>query len=429
MGLPAESDLFATRKAESVSELTRRIKSTLGERFPYVWVRGEISNFRPPSESGHLYFSLKDEEASLSCAMWRPNAMRLNFRPENGMEVIAGGRIDVYLPRGSYQLLVDQLEPLGAGALQIRFEQLKEKLRQEGLFDPARKRPLPRVPASVAIVTSPVGAALQDMLRTIRSRCPSLQVYLMPVRVQGDGAAEEIAAAVRELNRRRPDIDVMIVGRGGGSIEELWAFNEEVVARALAESRILTVSAVGHETDTTIADFAADVRALTPTDAATRVAPKIADLAEQVGEKHRILRRALESRVEQASQMIDQLRERMDASARSGLRARRDRLDGLRIPTPGELLRRRRQELDAAGDKARTLLRHLLRRTRESLEAAARHLDAVSPLKVLGRGYSITTREDGSLVRRAADVRPGERIHTRTAEGRVRSRVEDTEPD
>ncbi len=447
MGLPADLPLFDVRRPETVTQLTTRIKSALADEFPTVLVQGEISNYRPPTDSGHLYFSLKDAGAVLNCAMWRGSASRLKFRPENGMQVLASGKIDVYLPRGNYQLIVDSLEPLGAGALQVRFEQLKEKLRSEGLFDPARKRPLPLLPASVAIVTSPSGAALQDMLRTIRSRCPSLEVYVYPVRVQGEGAADEIAAAIRDLNARRPEIDVMIVGRGGGSIEDLWAFNEEVVARALAASRILTISAVGHETDTTIADFAADVRALTPTDAATRVAPRAVELAARLDEMKGQLRRALAARAElarstldrwlhsaalaqpaalvaQHRQRLDDLDDRLGTALLSLVKSHRERLKGIRVPTPRELITRRRGELDALQRRLSTEIQHRLRLARERGASVAGHLDAVSPLAVLGRGYSITQDESGTVVRDASSVRPGDRIVTRLAKGRLRSRVE-----
>ncbi|HXX95048.1 MAG TPA: exodeoxyribonuclease VII large subunit, partial [Planctomycetota bacterium] len=245
MALPAPSLEPSGKRILSVGDLTRRLKETIEEGIPYVWVSGELSNFKGAGPSGHLYFTLKDEESQIPCAMWRGLAARLRFRPENGMEVIAGGRVEVYVPHGKYQLIVEQMEPRGVGALQLRFEQLKEKLEREGLFDPARKRPLPFLPQKLAIVTSPTGAAVQDMIRTIRSRCPIVQILVYPVRVQGEGAAQEIAAAIGHLNLAMPDVDVLIVGRGGGSIEDLWAFNEEIVVRAAAESAIPLISAVG----------------------------------------------------------------------------------------------------------------------------------------------------------------------------------------
>src|ERR1041384_3700579 len=307
MSLPVESLQATPRKILSVSDLTRRVKKAIEETVKYVWVAGEISNFKGAGPSGHFYFTLKDAESQIPCAMWRSSVARLRFEPENGMEVIACGRVEVYVPHGKYQLIVEELEPKGVGALQLRFEQLKEKLEKEGLFDPARKRPLPFLPRKIAIVTSPTGAAVQDMLRTIRTRCCALHVVVYPVKVQGDGAAQEIAAAIGQINLSMPDVDVMIVGRGGGSIEDLWAFNEEVVARAIHASRIPIVSAVGHETDTTISDFVADVRALTPTDGAVKATPKLDDLAALLEDLQNKVRRALRTRAELARSQLDGL--------------------------------------------------------------------------------------------------------------------------
>ena len=349
MALPAESG----RTILSVGALTRRVKKSIDDAIPPVWVAGEISNLKPPGSRGHLYFTLKDEESQIPCASWRSYAQRLRFRPENGMEVLAYGNVDVYVPYGKYQFIVQEMEPLGAGALQLRFEQLKEKLSKEGLFDPKRKRPLPFLPRRMAIVTSPTGAAVRDMLRTIQSRCPNVDVFLYPARVQGEGSADEIAAAIGHLNLAMADLDVMIIGRGGGSIEDLWAFNEEVVARAIHASRIPVVSAVGHETDTTIADFVADVRALTPTDGAVKAVPRLEDLLLSMEDLGAKLKRALRTRADlarsrldglrdsralgrvedvshQFAQRLDELRERMDASAGQSTFYRRERLDHLR---------------------------------------------------------------------------------------------------
>ncbi len=255
----------------SVSDITRQIKNSLELRFPRVWIQGEISNFKRHT-SGHLYFTLKDEGAQISATMWRSRAGTLLFGPEDGMKVIARGGITVYPPRGSYQIDVDQLTPLGVGELQIAFERLKQKLVAEGLFDEGRKRPLPELPSRIGIITSETGAALHDIRTVLNRRFPAIEVLLIPVRVQGPGAAEEIASAVKDMNRYGK-IDVMIVGRGGGSLEDLWAFNEEIVARAIYASEIPVVSAVGHEIDFTIADFVADLRAPTPSAAAEMVVP------------------------------------------------------------------------------------------------------------------------------------------------------------
>ena len=250
-------DLFSQRKIYSVYDITSEIKRSL-DGMGILWIQGEISNFKRHT-SGHLYFSLKDSRAQIKAAFFRNNNMYLKFRPEDGMEVVVRGRLSVYEPRGDYQVIVEYMEPVGLGSLQLAFDQLKEKLRKEGLFDEARKRPLPLLPRKVGIVTSPTGAAIRDMLRILKRRNASLDVLLYPVKVQGQGAAEEIAAGIRYLNSRS-DIDVIIIGRGGGSIEDLWAFNEEVVARAIYESELPLISAVGHEVDYTISDFVADLQ-------------------------------------------------------------------------------------------------------------------------------------------------------------------------
>jgi exodeoxyribonuclease VII large subunit len=268
------------QKVLSVSDITRQIKFSLEQRFPRVWIQGEISNFKRHT-SGHLYFTLKDEGAQISATMWRSRAGTLLFSPEDGMKVIARGGITVYPPRGSYQIDVEQLTPVGIGELQVAFERLKKKLAGEGLFEESRKRPLPRYPERIGIITSETGAALQDMRTVLNRRYPAVEVVLLPVRVQGVGASEEIADALADMNRYG-EVDLIIVGRGGGSLEDLWAFNEEVVARAIAASRIPVVSAVGHEIDFTIADFVADVRAPTPSAAAEIAVPDRSELLELI---------------------------------------------------------------------------------------------------------------------------------------------------
>jgi len=455
MALPAPSLEPSGKRILSVGDLTRRLKETIEEGIPYVWVSGELSNFKGAGPSGHLYFTLKDEESQIPCAMWRGLAARLRFRPENGMEVIAGGRVEVYVPHGKYQLIVEQMEPRGVGALQLRFEQLKEKLEREGLFDPARKRPLPFLPQKLAIVTSPTGAAVQDMIRTIRSRCPIVQILVYPVRVQGEGAAQEIAAAIGHLNLAMPDVDVLIVGRGGGSIEDLWAFNEEVVARAIHASRIPIVSAVGHETDTTISDFVADVRALTPTDGAVRATPKLEDLLGTLEEEGAKLRRTLGAMAEllrarldgfregralgriqelpaQFAQRLDDLAARLGQGSRQATLPLRERLDRLRdslfagLPRTPESAR---QEVEHLGESMGTHARRAVEAASARLREAAGKLEALSPLSILARGYSITRLEEsGEILRDARRVRPGDRLRTRLEEGEIRSRVEPEGP-
>ncbi len=455
MALPAEAPRPQEKTILSVGELTRRIKKSLEDALRYVWVAGEISNLRPAGPSGHLYFTLKDEESQIPCAMWKGFAGRLRFEPRDGMEVLAFGRVEVYVPHGRYQLIVEEMQPKGVGALQLRFEQLKEKLSKEGIFDQSRKRPLPLLPLKVAVVTSPVGAAVADIIRTIRSRCPVVSVLLCPVKVQGEGAAEEIAATIAHLSLAMPDVDVMIVGRGGGSIEDLWAFNEEIVARAIHASRIPVISAVGHETDFTIADFAADVRALTPTDGAVRAVPRLDDLLAAMEALGSRLKRVLRAKADLArstldglrdgralaraediprrlAQRLDDLAERLRAGLERASDLRRRRIDALmaalraRLPAVPAPARRR---LDHLGDLLSSRAVRSFETASARLKQAAAGLEALSPRKVLDRGYSITRLErTGEIVREARQVAPGDRILTILARGTVASRVEKEEP-
>ncbi len=450
MGLSAEPLQPSERKILSVGELTRRIKKSIEETIRSVWVAGEISNFRPAS-SGHLYFTLKDEESQVPCVMWKGVSSRLRFRPEDGMEVIAYGKVDVYLPYGKYQLIVEEMEPRGVGALQLRFEQLKEKLQQEGLFDAARKRPLPFLPRKIALVTSPTGAAVQDMLRTLRTRCPAVHVVVYPVRVQGEGSAQEIAAAIGHLNLALPDLDVLIVGRGGGSIEDLWAFNEEVVARAIHASRIPVISAVGHETDTTIADFVADVRALTPTDAAVKAVPMLDDLLLALEDQGTKLKRALRTRADlarsgldalarghalgriaelpmQFTQRLDELQERLAVGVGQASVYLRERLDLLASSLYGDLPRApeaARQRVEHLTDLLRSHTRRAAETATARLREAAGMLEALSPVAILARGYSITRLEStNEILKTARQAKAGDRLVSRLGDGEVRSRVE-----
>jgi exodeoxyribonuclease VII large subunit len=451
MALAAESLTPSEKKIISVGDLTRRIKKSIEDSVRYVWVAGELSNYKGPGPSGHLYFTLKDAESQIPCAMWKGMANRLRFEPENGMEVIAFGKVDVYVPYGKYQLIVEDMEPRGVGSLQLKFEQLKEKLQKEGLFDQARKRPIPFLPRKLAIVTSPTGAAIADMIRTIRSRCPALHVIVYPVKVQGEGAAQEIAAAIGHLNLSMPDIDVMIVGRGGGSIEDLWAFNEEPVARAIFTSRIPVISAVGHETDTTISDFVADLRALTPTDGAVKAVPKLDDLQLSLQDLDAKLRRALRSRADLSRSMLDgyrdgralarvedaadQFRQQMDDFAERLQIAveqvpyyLRERLDlfgrSLSADLP-QLAQNARQRVDHQASLLRADARRRLENAHARLRQAAASLEALSPVAILGRGYSITRLESTQeILRDASQAKPGDRLVSRLGSGQIISRVE-----
>ncbi len=388
----------------TVSELTGLIQETLGSAFAGLYVVGEVSRYTRAA-SGHLYLTLKDEHAVLNAIIWRNVAAGLRFQPEEGMEVLAFGSIDVYPPRGSYQLIISRLEPRGIGALQLAFRQLLERLEKEGLFRPELKKPLPPFPRRIGVVTSPTGAALRDIINVISRRFPAVELYLLPCRVQGDQAAGEIAAAIQTLNARRPELDLIIVGRGGGSLEDLWAFNEEVVARAIHRSAIPIVSAVGHEVDTSICDFVADVRAATPTEAGEIVVPDRAELLERLRERRRRLALALQACVERGRQRMER------AASRYAFRH------------PETALRERAQRADDALARLVTLLRHRLGLLRESLSGAGRRLEALSPLRVLERGYSLTFAADGRLLRSVAGLSPGDTIATRLHAGRLTSQV------
>ena len=396
----------ASRKFLSVSELNQLIKTTLEQRIDLLWVAGEISNFKA-APSGHYYFCLKDERSQISAVMFRRQGSLLRFTPENGMAVLCCGRVSVYSVRGDLQFCVEEMEPQGQGALALAFEQLKRKLAGEGLFAEERKRELPFLPRTIGIVTSDYGAALHDMLRIIRDRYPDRRLVIRPVKVQGSGAAREIAAGIAELNRLG-GVDVMIVGRGGGSLEDLWAFNEEIVARAIAASRVPVISAVGHEIDFTIADFVADRRAPTPTAAAQMVLPRKAELFDQL--------RALD--------------EQLSKSVGFHLAMLRQALSGLarRLADPGRKLRENQQRLDEASIGLTRRFQAKLRQFKERLAADAARLNALSPLAVLERGYSITHRiADGRIVKSAAVLQVGERVRVTFAQGKALCRVEEKE--
>jgi exodeoxyribonuclease VII large subunit len=405
------SDLFSQVDEQplSVGELTRRLKLLVEGAYPEVRVTGEVSNLARPS-SGHLYLKLKDGESQLNTVVYRGVALRLRFDLADGMEVVARGRLIVYVPRGEYQLQVEEIEPKGIGPLELAFRQLKERLSGLGYFDPRRKKPLPRFPRRVALVTSPTGAAVRDMLEILQRRWPAVEVWVRPVPVQGEGAAEKIAEAVRELNRL-DGVDVMIVGRGGGSLEDLWPFNEEAVARAIFESRVPVVSGVGHETDLTIADLVADVRALTPSEAAERVVPSRVEVLDALAGAAGQLRVALLKRLALARQRLDDL---------AGRRCFRQ---------PVQRLREEEQRLDEWRERLGRAAMRSVEQKRQALAALAARLEALSPLNVLGRGYSLTRKTDEpALLRDARRVQPGDVIETRLHQGRVLSRVEQVDP-
>jgi len=400
----------ASERVLSVSELTGQIKGVLEGRFRRVWVCGEISNLSRP-QSGHCYLTLKDEQAQIRAVLWRAVARATRFEMQDGLEVICQGYLDVYAPRGSYQLVVERIEPKGLGALERALRLLRERLAAEGLFEPARKRPLPKFPRRIAFVTSPTGAALRDFLEVLRRRWRGAHVLVVPVRVQGDGAAEEIAAGIELINRMADPVDVAVVGRGGGSLEDLWAFNEEIVVRAIFASRIPVVSAVGHEIDVTLSDLVADVRALTPSEAAERVVPAADEVRDLL---HR-----------QQQRLAIAARGRFDAA-----RARLDALAAYRVfRRPLERVQLLAQRLDELQGRAARAARGRMELGRANLGALASRLESLSPLAVLARGYSLTTRlSDGKLVRSAGEIAVEDRLKTRLADGELISRVESLEP-
>ena len=390
----------------SVTQVNQYIKGLLDRdgALAGLFVRGELSNYKA-YPSGHHYFSLKDAEGAIRCVMFRREAMGLRFRPENGMKVVAFGRVTVFPRDGQYQLYCSELTPDGVGDLHVAFEQLKQKLYQEGLFDPAHKKPIPRYPRKIALITSPAGAAVRDMLRILGARWPMAQVRVLPVRVQGEGAAEEIAAAIRWANYHEV-ADLIITGRGGGSMEDLWAFNEECVARAVYDSKIPVISAVGHEPDVTIADFVSDLRAATPSNAAELAVPDQNEVySVLLGQKNR-LEQSMTRRLTLSRQALDRVaKSRVMTDPKTYFQDKRILLD--------YLSRRLSQGLAAsvAGERQR-------------FTRLAASLDALSPLKVLGRGYAIARKEDGQVISQVAQAVPGEHFTLRLSDGSVPCRVE-----
>ena len=440
--------MSANRAVLTVSELTSRIKTHLEDGFPTVWVQGEISNLRLPS-SGHAYFTLKDETAQIRAVLFRGRGRHVRFRPEDGMQVLAFGGLEVYAARGEYQMVVELLEPQGLGALQLAFEQLKRRLQAEGLFEAARKRPLPAFPRVIGVVTSPTGAAIRDILHVIGRRFADLRIVVCPVRVQGDGAPGDIVHALRCL-RDVTGLDVVIVGRGGGSIEDLWAFNDERVARAIAACHVPVVSAVGHETDFTIADFVADLRAPTPSAAAEVVVREKLAVLRAVVELNGRLRQAMTAQVERYRERVDALaRRRVFTDPARVLRDHHRRVDDLRGRLATAARGRRREFTHRVGLATNALSslhplarishgRAVLGQLRGRLTAAAAHrakisehrfaaavgqLQSLSPLAVLGRGYSLTRLSSGAVVRRAAQVAPGDAIEILLGEGAIGAQV------
>jgi exodeoxyribonuclease VII large subunit len=436
------------RRVYTVAELTARVRAVLEREFPAFWVEGEISNLRTVA-SGHTYFTLKDETAQIRAVLFRSRVRRVRFEPQDGLHVLAFGSLEVYDQRGEYQLVVELLEPRGVGALQVAFEQLRARLQAEGLFEPGRKRPLPRFPRKIGIVTSPSGAAIRDMLRVIGRRFPDLHIVIRPVRVQGEGAAGEIAQGLADLNALG-DVDVIIVGRGGGSLEDLWAFNEEAVARAIVASKAPVISAVGHEVDVTIADYVADLRAPTPSAAAELVVREKEAVAlglrtlrarlhgalVRLVARHRERVGLVASRrvlvdpgrpLRDAHRRVDALRQRLGAAAVASRREAAHRLgratSRLHSASPAVRMATGRARLSRLDAGLVATMRRAADRARHRLGLAAGRLEGLSPLAVLGRGYSLTRTPAGAIVRSARQVRAGDPVNVLLSEGTLECRV------
>lgn len=440
------------RKIWRVAEIVSNVRTQLERSYADIWVEGEISNFRP-AESGHLYFTLKDGDAQLRIVMFRSQARLLRFKPENGMAIIARGRVTMYEARGELQLQAEYLEPQGAGALQVAFEQLKAKLAAEGLFAAERKRPIPTLPRKIGIVTSPRGAAIQDILNILRRRHESVHVLIYPAQVQGEAAAGEVAGGVRYFSESRA-VDVIIVARGGGSVEDLWAFNDETLARTIAASEIPVISAVGHETDFTICDFVSDLRAPTPSAAAEIVIRSKQELSDRVSDLHQrtaramryhllVSRNALTALSQQATfarmrdlisrrgQRLDELIFRMAEAQRRHLRTYHRRLETASARVRAHDLRAKlsgmRRDVTARTGALAAATRNLLLQYRGRLDRLTGKLQALSPVAILERGYALVFDASGSLVKSTEQLGIGETVRTRLAHGEFSAEVKKIE--
>lgn len=445
--------VFSTRRVLTVSELTGQVRALLEQRFLNVWVSGEISNLRIPS-SGHHYFTLKDERSQIRSVLFRGTAQGLRFALQDGLEVVAYGRVSVYEPRGEYQLILESVEPKGIGALQLAFEQLKAKLTQEGLFDPARKRPLPFFPRTIGVVTSLSGAVIRDILTILERRCPMVRVVVHPVQVQGDGASSQIAEAIRTMNALG-EIDVLILARGGGSLEDLWCFNEEPVVRAIVDSAAPVISAVGHEIDVTLADFAADYRAPTPSAAAEIAVPRadewqgrVRELRDRGESAMRGILTRFSERVQHCwqrlpdpivwlghySQRYDELEARLQRALRDLLIAKHRHCLEWRtrvyLAKPDAPIHDAKMQLSRSRAALGECMAHRLGGARRRVEVGVARLQAASPLAILGRGYSrIETIPERRLVRKSTDVAVGNLVHAHLAQGGLICAVHETVPD
>jgi len=453
MPIPSQTLSSPDRDVFSISRLVRESKAVLEGSFPLLWVEGEISNLARPG-SGHWYFTLKDEAAQVRCAMFRMRSMHVKFRPENGQRITARVRVSLYEARGEYQLIVEHMEEAGAGALQRQFEVLKNKLAGEGLFDQANKQALPALPNHIGVITSPTGAAVRDILSVLKRRFPSIPVTIYPVQVQGTDSAPDIAKTIKLANKRK-ECDVLLLSRGGGSLEDLWAFNAEVVARAIAASKIPIVSGVGHEVDFTMADFVADLRAPTPTAAAELITPDRYDLLQTMDRYEQRLQRALQSslgqnqqrlnwlqqrlqqrhpgqQLKQLAQRSEHLQQRLIHAIQRQLSAAQQQLETLNAKLQGHAPAQRLAQLQSRNQQLEQRLQRAwqnkLQHKQQQLLTVTRSLNTLSPLATLERGYSIAQIADSyAVITHASQVSPGDKMETRLAEGRIISTVDEVQ--
>jgi len=452
-GMDEYDELTPEREIYSVSELTGDVRQTLEQAFPLIWVEGEISNLAQPA-SGHIYFSLKDAKAQVRCAMFRMRRRLLDFEPENGMQVLMRANVGLYEARGDFQLIAEHMEDAGDGALRREYEALKRRLRNEGLFDAKHKQAVPEMPKQIGIITSPTGAAIHDMLTVLKRRFPGIPVMIYPVPVQGEIAAGKIARAIKLANERN-ECDVLIIGRGGGSLEDLWAFNDEHLAHTIFSSELPIVSAVGHEVDFTIADFVADVRAPTPSAAAELLSPDRGEWLQKLSTLKRRLDMTIQNRLRQHAQRLDgvsarlkspsqrlqhaertvtDLQRRLHAYQQSLLQKRASQIQLLRARvlqhSPIHSINRLSQLMASLDNRLRVGMQEKHRQRIEKLTSLTRTLDAVSPLATLSRGYAITRNaQSGELIRDAALIQKDTLVETRLQKGRLLCRVEETYED
>ncbi|QEF97057.1 Exodeoxyribonuclease 7 large subunit [Stieleria maiorica] len=405
-----ESESDGLTQAVSVSELNHQLKAVVEGTFPMMWVAGEVTDVAKP-RSGHIYFTLKDDDSQIRAVMWRNVASRLRFELENGQSILCFGGLEIYTVRGTYQIVVRKAQPQGVGALQLAFEKLKARLNAEGLFSIERKQSLPKHPRRVGVITSPSGAAVHDFLVAADDRMVGAEIFVIPAQVQGNGAAETIVRGLKAAAMIRPKLDVVIVARGGGSLEDLWCFNEEAVVRAIAQCPIPTVSAVGHEVDVTLSDLAADVRALTPTDAATKVFADRSGMVQRVRDLDRRLRRAMRYEIE---------RRRMALQSLAGHPA---------MTKPMEIVHLRSRLVDELDQRAKSAIDRRLQQSKSDVATLAASLAALSPLNTLARGYSVTSDSGGNAISHASQLKAGQRVTTRLANGSFESVVDKIDSD